>query len=347
MLPIHTVFVVDWVSKPWTSILTLSLTIIWLALQMVNAMVVKSHLKLLPGLILGLVQSWLCKPQTQTQSDSVTVSKSLEAGSMATSAGLSTFYVSHGSPMMPLEDTPIREFFSTWTERYPTRYCVNLLSDSHRLKQINSGQGREITSIQYSRDKFWKLLITEATYFYQNNIGSYCMSAALIRPKAILAISAHWDTREPAVNAVSQNSTIHDFYGFPRELYQVIPALTHHYFHQILRYTSFCSLIGTLIHLFSSLVSESFFHSGHDYVTYFIDSLTNSRSTYITPVFSYVVCAHEIIVFSCVLVSCNTRLQGLQTLQRGWHLSSKTLASRPSSRTTREGSTTEHGRPWC
>lgn len=41
------------------------------------------------------------------------------------------------------------------------------------------------------------------------------------RPKAILAISAHWDTQEPAVNAVSRNATIHDFYGFPSALYQV------------------------------------------------------------------------------------------------------------------------------
>ncbi len=49
----------------------------------------------------------------------------------------------------------------------------------------------------------------------------------LCRPKAILAISAHWDTNVPAVTAVSKNSTIHDFYGFPSELYQVCCTMWH------------------------------------------------------------------------------------------------------------------------
>lgn len=40
-------------------------------------------------------------------------------------------------------------------------------------------------------------------------------------PKAILVVSAHWETRQPMVSAPTINDTIYDFGGFERELYSL------------------------------------------------------------------------------------------------------------------------------
>lgn len=74
---------------------------------------------------------------------------------------LPSLFISHGSPMLAIQDSPARQF----------------------LQQLG---------------------------------------ASLPRPKAVLVASAHWETQgAPAVSMAAHPSTIHDFGGFPRALFEI------------------------------------------------------------------------------------------------------------------------------